>query len=226
MSLPKLDLPSYKHYLVGLQQEVKYRPFTVKEQKILLRAKQTEEQSDQMEAMKQIIDLCTFQKLDVENLAFFDIEDLFLRIRAKSVSEVCEIMYKVRDTDERVKVSINLDDVKVTQGENHERKIMLTDDVGVMMKYPSLETISSKINDDDLVISCIDYVFDDEQVYHFNDLPKEEVQDWVDQFDVSILKNIRDFFDSMPRIRHEVEVELKDGSKETIHFEGIQDLFI
>ncbi len=226
MSLPKLDLPKYTHHLVGIDKKITYRPFTVKEQKILLHAKQSEEPNDQVNAIKQIIEMCTYEDINVDELPFFDIEDLFLRIRTKSVSEVSEIMYKVRDSDEKVKVKINLDDVKVQKKDGHDKKIMLTDTIGVMMKYPSLELLSKPdLQNEDLITQSIDYVFTSEEVFYFKDFTGQEVEDWVEQFDVTVLKKIYEFFDTMPRIRHSVDVTLRDGSKETIKFEGLQDLF-
>lgn len=226
MSLPKLDLPTYKHYLVGLGKKIKYRPFTVKEQKILLHAKQSEDPEDQVEAIKQIIELCIYDDIDIENMPFFDIEDLFLRIRAKSVSDVSEIMYKVRDSEEKIKIKINLDEVKVQEKEGHEKKIMITDTIGVVMKYPSLELLSKPdLQNDDLIRYCIDYVFTDEEVFYFKDYTSAEVEEWIEQFDVTVLNKIYQFFDTMPRIRHSVDIKLKDGTTETLKFEGIQDLF-
>lgn len=232
-NLPKLDLPYFSHTLVGLGKKIKYRPFTMKEQKILLHAKESEDPQDHVDAIKQIIELCTDGKFEVEDLPFFDIEDLFVRIRSKSVGEMCEINYRVKDseTNEKVTVQINLDDIRVTTPEDHDKKVMITDEVGLMMKYPSLELLNSDNQEDNeqhedrLIRQCIDYVFDSEEVYHFNDFSDKEVEEWMDQFDVGVMKKIYHFFETMPRIRHEVEVELKDGSKETIKFEGINDLF-
>lgn len=226
MSLPKLDLPKYTHHLVGLDKKITYRPFTVKEQKILLQAKQSEEPDEQVNAIKQIIELCIYEDINVDELPFFDIEDLFLRIRSKSVSEISEIMYKVKDSDEKIKISINLDQIKVEQKEGHDKKIMLTDSIGIVMKYPSLELLSQpNLENEDLIKYSIDCVFTEDEVFYFKDFTEDEVQEWIEQFDVSVLSKIYNFFDTMPRLRHKVDVKLKDGSTETIKFEGLQDLF-
>lgn len=224
-SLPKLDLPWYKHHLVGLDKDIKYRPFTVKEQKILLRAKESDDPSDMVAAMKQIIELCT-QNVEPDSLPFFDLEDIFLRIRAKSVSEVSEIGYRVKESGEKLTVTVDLDEVKVTTLPGHDKKIMLTDTVGLMMKYPTIDLLSQNSTDDsEMIINCIDYVFDEEEVYNFADISSQEAQEWVDNFDTKIMLKIMDFFNTMPRLRHEVEVKLSDGEIETVKFEGIQDLF-
>lgn len=226
-TLPKIDLPKYKHTLTGTGKEVTYRPFTVKEQKILLLAKQSQEPSSMIDAVKQIIELCTFSTLKADNLPFFDIEDLFLRIRSKSVSNIAEIAYRVKDTNRRITLKINLDDVQVVTPETHTNKIMITPTMGLVMKYPSLEMLSSdeKPSDDVMMRKCIDYVFNENEVFHFNDFSDAEIDEWIESFDMSILLKIKEFFDTMPRIRHTVEVDLGDGTKETIKFEGLEDFF-
>lgn len=222
MALPKIDIPRYKHHLYGVDKEIKYRPFTVKEQKILLQAKESEDADTEVDAIKQIIDLCTDSKLNVDELPFFDIEDLFIRIRSKSVSEVSEILYKNKDTGERVTVSVNLNDLKVEPKEGHEKKIMLTDDIGVVMKYPTLDMILSG-EKDNFIPKCIDYIFDQNEVY--NDFTTEELEEWVDDFDTGAMYKINNFFATMPRIRYETEIAFKDGETEVLKLEGLSDLF-
>ncbi len=230
-NLPKLDIPHYKHHLVGLNKTVQYRPFTVKEQKILLLAKESGSRSEEIQAIKQIIGLCVKDNIKVDNLAVFDVEDLFLRIRARSVSNVCEIRYKVKDdggndTKKRVDVEINLDDVNVVTSEDHTQKIMLTPTVGLMMKYPTIDMIEDEdLSEEKVLIKCIDYVFDAEEVYHFNEFSDDEVADWIDSFDMEAMKKIKGFFDTLPKLRHEVEVDLPDGGTERIVLEGIADFF-
>lgn len=223
MALPKLDIPRYSHHLYGIDKDIKYRPFTVKEQKILLQAKESKDAGEEVDAIKQIIDLCTDQKLDVDSLPFFDIEDLFVRVRSKSVSEVSEIYYKNKETGERVKVVVNLDDLRVEPKEGHEKKIMLTDTIGVVMKYPTLDMILQG-SQEDFIPRCIDYIFDENEVY--NDFTTEELEEWVDDFDTGALYKINNFFSTMPRIRYETEIEFKNGEKETLVLEGLSDLFI
>lgn len=231
MPLPKIDLPRYKHHLYGLNKDIYYRGFTTREQKILLHAKEGENDDQTFEAIKQVVELCTFGEINIEKLPFFDIEDLFIRIRSKSVSDVVNLVYRVKDKDgkptkDKIEFEINLNDVQVTVPEGHDPKIMLTDDVGVMMKYPPFHVLNSTNNEFELIKQSIDYVFDTEEVYYFKDAPKEEVDEWVDDLDVPALKSIKKFFDTMPRVRYEKEIELPDGEKETIRFEGLSDFFL
>lgn len=230
MPLPKADLPRYKHTLVGLNKSISYRPFTLKEQKILLLAKESEELSQQAEAIKQILELCTFGEIQSSQLAFFDIEDLFLRIRAKSASEIAEMSYRDKETNDIYNIKINLDEVKVTIPEGHTKKIEISDNLGIMMKYPTLELITKReaedIPEDELIKECIDYVYDSTSVYYFKDQTKEEVDEWMDSLDSHTLLKIQKFFQTMPRLRHEVTLKLKNGKEETLKFEGLQSFFI
>jgi len=231
MPLPKIDLPRYKHHLVGLNKDIYYRGFTTREQKILLHAKESEDQDQTFEAIKQVVELCTFGEINIEKLPFFDIEDLFIRIRSKSVSDVVNLTYRVKDKDgnptkDKIDIEINLNDVQVTTPEGHDPKIQLTPEVGVMMKYPPFHVLNSSRDEYELIKQSIDCVYNSEEVYYFKDAPKEEVDEWVDDLDVPALKQIKKFFDTMPRIRYEKEITLPDGEKEVLRFEGLSDFFL
>jgi len=227
MSLPKIDLPRYQHHLFGASKPISYRAFTIKEQKILLLAKQTQDENQQIEAIKQIIELCTFNTVNPDELAFFDVEDLFLRIRSKSVSEMCELNYRDKVTNKRYQITVNLDDVRVTVPEGHSKKIELTDNIGIMMKYPTLNMVNNKdaMTEDEVVKKCIDYIYDSENIYPASEISKEDLNEWIEALDTSSALKIRQFFDSMPSLRHEVVIKLDDDRSETIKFEGIESFF-
>ena len=229
MPLPKLNQPYYTHHLKGLNKKVKYRAFTVKEQKILLAAKESDDPKEQIESMCQIVDICTEGQIDALNTPVFDIEDLFLRIRIKSVSDVSEITYKDKKTEEIIKVEIKLDDVQVQMPEGHTNKIMISDQLGIMMKYPTLTMAldGDKTSiDADIIKKCIDYVFDADNVYHFADFTEQEVNEWIDSFDFGIMKQIDKFFKTIPKLRYETEIEVPSTKeKKTLVFEGLNDFF-
>lgn len=230
MPLPKLDIQHFSHKLVGLDKKIKYRPFTVKEQKILLHAKEAESPEQAMEAIAQIVGLCTNGDVDAYKTPVFDIEDLFLKIRSKSVSEIAEIAYLVKGTDQRIEVKIDLSKIQVTIPEGHSRKIMITDTIGLMMKYPTLgmaidKTANQLAADDNVIKTCIDYVFTEDEVFYFKDFSEEEVESWLESFDRDALMSINKFFETMPRIRHEEVVKLPDGKTQTLKFEGLMDFF-
>jgi hypothetical protein len=227
--LPKLDLPRYKHKLVGLNKEVKYRGFTTKEQKILLGAKEEDSADQMLEAIKQIIENCTFGDIDVDTLPYFDLEDLFLRIREKSVSDVVELAYNVKDKDgahlEQIHLSVDLKEVKVKTNPDHKDKIQLSDQIGIKMKYPTVDMLKHVGDEMAMLESCIDCIFTEDEVFYVKDYSREDYEEFIDSLDVAALKKIKTFFDTMPRLRHEETINLKDGTTETIKFEGLQDFF-
>lgn len=243
--LPKIDLPKYKHKLFGLNKTVEYRPFTVKEQKILLQAKESEAKDDVANAVKQILDLCTFSKLDVDNLAFFDVEDLFLRIRAKSAGNIVEVAFKVNDSampppiegshekvSNVVTTKINLDDVHVVVPKEHKRDIKIDDKYSLRMQYPTIDLLGvideSKDHDADeikILKSCIEYVYDEKNVYPLKDSTDKEIDDFIDSLDAGTLLRIQEFFKTMPRVRHTVDLKLPNGEMEKVEFIGISDFF-
>lgn len=223
-NLPKPELPQYSHTLTGLGKTIKFRPFTTKEQKILLLAKETQTYAEVIDAITQILENCIIDDISIPKLPIFDVEDLFLRIRSKSVSNESTFVYRIKDTDERVNVTINLDDVKVKTFKDNKNKIMLTETIGVKINYPTLT--SFKLSEDDMILSCIEYVFDEDEVYTFSDFSTEDQMEWLESFDAGAIKNIKEFFDTMPILKYETYVESKDGKKYDIVLSGIEDFFI
>jgi len=241
MALPKIKHPKYTHHLVGLNKKVSYRPFTNAEQKILLLAKQEEKDTTRIiEAVMQILHNCILDDIDIENLTSFDMEDIFLRIRAKSVGEVIKPRFSYKYKDENgvektdfINIEINIDDIKVVVEEKVDDKIILDKEsqLGVKLRYPTLKIIREMkdTNDDiELISKCIVCVFDGENVYNREDISDEEMIEFVDDIDMLNMKAINKFFSSIPRIEHKVDVTLPklDNKKETITFKGINDFFI
>lgn len=225
MSLPKINVPKYKHKLIGLNKTIEYRPFTVKEQKILLSAKESSSEDDVIQAIEQIIDACTFGKVDVTAIPYFDFEDIFVRIRAKSVSNEVSFSYQTKDTKERVDVSFNLDDVEVKQHEGHSNVIMIDDSVGMKLAYPTITTLSNSKDEIDLLKQCIDVIFDGDEVYSVNEVTQEEFDEFIESLDMGTMEKIKTFFETMPRLEHEQEVQLPNGETTTIKFKGLNDFF-
>lgn len=224
--LPKIDVPRYEHTLYATGKKIKYRPFTMKEQKILLLAKESGKVEDVVAAMKQIIELCTDNTVDANDIATFDAEMLFLKIRSKSAGEVSTITYKLKGTETQVKVNINLEEVQLQTDPEHDKKIMITDTIGLMMKYPTLDMIAFQgVGEDQMIRQCIDYVFDADQMYYFKDFSDADVEEWLESFDTTVMKNIKAFFDTMPKLRHEQMVNLPGGETEVLTFEGLNDFF-
>lgn len=235
--LPKINAPTFKHKLFGLGKQITYRPFTNKEQKILLLAKESKDKNQVIDAVKQVLNLCIVTKgVDVDKMSSFDVEDLFLRIRSKSVEEQVRPIFKYtyiddegNEKEERVTLKINLDDVKVQTQEGHTNIIDLDGTYKMKMRYPAYEDINqvseSEDPQKDMVIKCIECVFDDDEVYTMEGESKEEIDEFYDSLSNKTMLQIKDFYDTMPKLYHEIEVKRKDGEVETVRFEGIQAFF-
>lgn len=236
MGLPSIKHTLYEHYLVGQGKNIKFRPFTNQEQKILLLAKESKgsdtEVKDIYRAIKQVLEGCTVGTVDVEKLCTFDIEDLFLRIRSKSVGEVVDIRYRYdyeqdgKKLSEFINVKVNLDEVKVQVNPEHDKKIMLSENLGIIMRYPTFTDLENITSEDDIAMACIDYIFDDNETYNPGDFSKEELEKFFGEIDIKGLLLIRKFFETMPALKHEVDVALPDGTVEKARFKGLEDFFI
>jgi len=238
MALPKLSHAQYSHHLVGLGKTIKYRPFTNAEQKALLVAKNAKGEAGENElilnAVTQIVENCTLGKVKVDQLSTFDIEDLFMRIRAKSVGEIVTVQYRYDYQEDGKKLSnfidvnINIDDIKVEQNPDHVKKIQLDDNIGIVMKYPTfdlLKTMENSGDDQELAMLCIDYIYDNEEIYPTESVSRAELEAFYDDIDTKGLLAIQKFFQTMPKLRHTVEVEVLPGKTETVVFEGLNSFF-
>lgn len=238
MALPKLSVPYYNIKLPSDNRSVKYRPFLVKEEKLLFLAMESGEQEDMIDAVKNILAECTNIK-DINKLATFDIEYLFLRIRASSVGETVEVNITAPDDEEtEVKVQIPLDDIQVQKNKDHNTEIKLTDEIIVTMGYPSLDSFiknnfdvegeNSNALDQvfDLAATCIKTIADKDQVYDCEDIPKAEMREWFEQFNSKQFGLIQKFFETMPKLSHTLEIENpKTGVKSEIVLEGLAAFF-
>lgn len=231
MALPSISTPEFITKIPSTGQEIKYRPFLVKEEKILLMAL---EGGDQKEITRSIITLlknCILVDVDVEKLATFDVEFLFLKLRGKSVGEVVELTVAHTESEcpHRSDVSINLDAIEVN-GEIQDGKVQITDEIGVKLHYPTIDsTLGVDADNADsmfgMIIDCIDYIYDQEEVY--NEFTKDELKDWVDQLNQSQFKKITDFFQDMPKLSHKVDWKCeKCGEEDSIELEGLQSFFM
>jgi hypothetical protein len=242
--LPKLDVPIYELTLISTGKKIRFRPFLVKEQKLLLMVSQDEDNKETINIVKQILKNCIIDEINVDDLPTFDLEFLFLNLRARSVNEVVELKYRCNNfiKDEKgedsqcgslEKFEVKLLDIKPIKGENHNNKIQLSEKMGVVMKYPTFEMVT-KLNGKseeeilmELLIECIDYVYDEDNIYKTKDLPKEEVIEFVDSMQQKDLEKIQEFFETAPKIKHVIDFGCKKcGYKEEIAVEGLQSFFI
>jgi len=235
MALPKINVPKYKLKLPSDGRTVNFRPFLVKEEKLLLLATQTGEQSDIVNAIKNIIKECTDIN-DVESLATFDIEYVFLQIRTKSVGESVEVNITCPDDDETtVQVSIPLDEIKVHKTRGHKTEIKLSDDVIITMGYPSLDSfVQMNFGDSgsqidqifDMAAGCVKTIADENQVYDCADSTRKEIVEFFEQLNTKQFMMIQEFFESMPKLTHTVTVNNPNtGVESEVVLEGLASFF-
>ena len=229
MGLPKLNTPTYELVLPSTEETIKYRPFLVKEQKLLLLAQESENKKEMLDAISQIIENCTFGKINSKEAYIFDVEYVFLQIRRKSIGDKITLNLLCNDDGiTRVPTEIDLNDVKVEIGDNHTNKIQLTDDVQLIMTYPRIYTIDS-INSDnsyDIVVKCVHQITEGDKIYERVDMSDEDLIEFIESMNTDNLSSVLDFFDTMPKIKHQINVINPNTNVEnTINMEGIESFF-
>ena len=238
MPLPKIATPTYELVLPSTKKTISYRPFLVKEEKLLVLALESEDSRQITTAVKAVIKNCIQTRgVKVENLPTFDIEYLFLNIRGKSVGEEVEVnLISPDDGQTEVKVTIGLDEIKVKKSDNHTRQIKLDDNLMMEMKYPSLEQFISNNFDFneknqleqsfDLIASCVDKIYSEEEVWAAADCTKKEIKDFLEQMNSTQFKEIETFFETMPKLSHTVKFKNPNTKKENeVLLEGLASFF-
>ena len=233
MTLPVINTPTYELVVPSTKETLVYRPFLVKEEKILLMAMEEEKDTQLNRALKQVVNNCTFEKVDVGKLPLFDLEYIFLRIRAKSVGEVAKIQVLCEDDGETyVPVEIDLETIEVEFQEDHTTKIELTDEVGIEMGYPTFEFLNFKADETevnqlfDIIGSSIERVYEGETVYEKADFSKKDLKVFLESLTSEQFLRVQKFFETMPRLRHKLEVvNPKTKKKNEITLEGLQAFF-
>ena len=243
--LPKIDVPVYSINLISNGKEIKFRPFTVKEEKLFLMANESSDLKTVIDTTKQVLNNCIISDIDIDKLPIFDIEYLFLNIRARSVNEIINLNYKCNndiknDEDEgthkcghTVQIDVNVLDIKPKIDKKPENRIQITDKVGIMMKYPNFNTLTKYEGENEsemvlkLTIDCIDYIYDGDQIYYAKDTTEEELVEFIENMQTKDLEKIKEFFDSMPKISKELDFKCKKcGYEERITVEGLESFFV
>ena len=237
MALPVLTVPTYELEVPSTDEKVKYRPFLVKEEKILLIAIESEDNGEIVQAVKTIVDECTFNKLNLGTMPIFDVEYIFLQIRAKSVGETTNLRLLCPDDRETyAKVEIDLTEVLVQVDEGHNNKIELTDEMGIIMQYPNIDSMVdvgiAEINASnmlDIISTCIDRIYDKggEEVHMAVDSTKKELVEFIEQLNTKQFAEVQKFFDTMPKLKHTVKVKNPKTEKESeVTLTGLNDFFV
>jgi hypothetical protein len=242
--LPKLDIPTYTVKLISSGKTIRYRPFLVKEQKLFLMASEADDAKETINTIRQVLKNCILDEIDVDNLPTFDLEYLFMHLRARSVEEVVDLKYKCNnevDNEEGVKVKcngsvsfkLNILEVEPTINPEHTNKVQLTENLGICLKYPTFEmiqrydTISEEEVMTKILVDCIDYIYDKDQIYYAKDSTKEELEEFVDNLQQKDLEKIKKFFDTMPEIKKDVHFKCpKCAYEEDITIKGLQSFFV
>ena len=234
MALPTMDVPTYELVVPSTKKKIKFRPFLVKEEKILLMALESDDEKNIKNAIYELLKSCITTRIKLESLATFDLEYIFLNIRAVSVGEIVQMNITCQDDEKtEVKYNLNLTDVKVNFPEGHENKIMLTDNTGVIMKYPSfdgfIESQFTENKDFDVIkviAESIDQIFQEEEVFDESTTSKKEFIQFVESLTNSQVEKIQTFFETSPRLEHKFKVTNPNTGVESDYtLRGLQSFF-
>ena len=236
MALPKLNTPTYELEIPSTDEKIKFRPFLVKEEKILMMALETKDNAQIISAVKDIVSECTFNKLNISAMPMFDVEYIFLQIRSKSVGEVSKVQILCPDDKKTyTNVEIDLNEVKVQVEDGHTNKIELTDSMGIIMTYPNIDSFSDNgiqnINASnmlDVIGTCILQIYEDkgEKVYEAKDQTKKELVEFIEQLNTKQFQDVQKFFDTMPRLKHTIKVKNPKTKKTSdVTLSGLNDFF-
>lgn len=243
MALPKIDVPIYEATLPSNNQKVKFRPFLVKEQKLLLMTAQATETKEVIDAIKQILKNCILTELDIDILPVFDLEFLFLNLRARSVNEIVDIKYKcnnqltnnegeTKTCNGTVDYKVNVLEIKPEFGSEHSNKIEISENLGIVLKYPTFEMMKKLENKSEdqaifeLLIQCIEYIYDADNMYYPKDEDPKDLEEFIDSLQQKHLEKIKEFFDSMPKVKKDLDFKCpKCGLEDIITIEGVQSFF-
>ena len=234
MSLPKINVPTYELELPSNKDKIAYRPFLVKEEKILLLALEEDNETSIARALKQIVNNCTIQDLKVDEMPLFDLEYVFLRIRAKSVGEEAELRLLCEDDGETyAEVKVPLEEIEVKFTEGHTDTIKITDEITIKMRYPTYEllgvdaadmTVEKTFN---LIGNCIDKIFEGETIHERADFNDKELSEFLDGLNSLQFKEVQSFFETMPKLSHEVKFKNPKTKKQNkVTLEGLQSFFV
>jgi hypothetical protein len=237
MALPKIKHPTFSLELISSGKTVRYRPFTVKEEKILLVAQLSNDHKQVNDAIKQVITNCvTDLNFDVDSLATFDVEYFFINLRSKSVNNIVDIYLKDLEDEKQYNFKVNLDEIKIIKNPNHSKKIHLHDELGVVMKYPNYTIGAGMFSKEDgvdditalleMIAKCIDTIYDGEKIYVAGeDFDTDEAITFVNDLPIEAVDKFKDFFDTLPEIEYVINYTNSLGNERSYKLSGINDFF-
>jgi hypothetical protein len=227
MALPTISVPTFDVEVYSTKQKVSMRPFLVREEKILILAAESNQRADMIRSMQQVINSCSDGKIDAEKLPFFDIQNIFIRLRSQSIGRDSEFNLICGECGHKTPTILDLDQIELQTNPDHKNKIMITDDIGVIMKYPTAEVL---VDDDlpvfDLVVSCIDKVFTQDEIHDAKDQTTEEIAEFIEGLTTEQFDKIVEFFITSPKIFHNIEYTCsKCETENTVVVEGVENFF-
>lgn len=233
MPLPKIDVPIFEMELPSTKKKLKYRPFTVKEEKILLVAQEANDPEQEILAARQVVTNCIIDE-DISKFAMFDLEYVLLVLRSRSVDNTITFQIKDPETEETIQLVIDAENVKFMEDEAHTNKIALDATYTLFLKYPTIDEFTTIIKMDEsdplvnyfVMISCLDYIASDDEVHYFKDYENNDIDAFMDNLDGGVIKKIQSFFETMPKLRHEMKYKNKEGKEKTFVIEGMRSFFI
>lgn len=231
MALPKLETPTYELILPSTGKKINYRPFLVKEHKVLLTMAEAEN-SEVSRIIRELVDVCTFSKLNIKELPHFDVEYIFMYLRAKSIGEAVDVIVNC-ECGEKIDTSFNIEDLKVVSKEGHTNKILINDEIGIEFNYPKIDDVVGVFasNDNqkviDLIIKCIKGIFDSQNYYDAKEQTKEEIEEFIYSLTKEQFDKIEEFFVTAPKIVQTIECDCpKCGKHNVSKLEGLQNFFV
>ena len=232
MSLPKINHPVFKLTVPSTKKDIRFRPFLVKEEKILLMARESDDETDVMMAVKQIVNNCAIDEIDVDKLAIFDLEYLFIRIRAQSVNNMVEVSYRDYEDNQLYDFEIDLNTIEVKFPDSIDSTIKISEDSGFIMKFPEAAIFSDKKFFESgnetffqLVIRCIDKFYDENNVYPASSYNVKEIEEFLENLDVKTFEKVRSFMANQPTLYHVLKYKNSNGNDRQIEMKTLSDFF-
>lgn len=232
MALPKIDLPIMELVLPSTGEKIKYRPFTVKEEKILLIAQESGDPTQEILAAKQVVNNCLVDK-DISLLPMFDLEYILLTLRGASVNNLINFSINDPDTDEKVNLELDITALEITRFDGHSNKIPINENYVLLLKYPTIDEFvklttleaNDPLTDYIMLCSCLDKLASEDEVYDFKEYTQEDIDEFMESLNGEVIRAMTKFFETMPRLKHEIKYTNKEGTERTFVIEGMRTFF-
>lgn len=233
MALPQIDVPTFKMKIDSLGKDYKFRPFLVKEEKILVMASESSDKNDMLHAAQQVITNCSYGKVDGEKLPMFEVQKVFLSLRSQSVGNIIELSAKCGECQESNEVFLDIDTIEIIKDDNHSNRIELTKDIVIEMTYPSVEEVASLARAEEeidiyiVAANSIDKIYTADEVIDFQSSPPAERVEWIENLSPEQFGKVKNFFETMPQLYHTIDFKCKTCKKDNyLVIDGYENFFV